>query len=106
MTNFIPHPTNEEYVVFMFHDERMSAFFENKLIENSVKFEKDRDEENDPPRDLFAVRRTRFDQVLQYNYESHGKFRKPLFRNGFWRWFVILFVLILTIIALYANSIS
>lgn len=106
MTNFIPHPTNEEYVVFMFHDERMSEYFRNKLDENKIQYEKDRDDENDPPRDLYAVRRTRFDQVVQYNYESHGKFRKPLLGNAFWRWFVMLFVLILTLIALYANSIS
>lgn len=101
LTNYVPHPSNEEYVVFMFHVNEMADHFEMLLERELIKYEKSIDDDHDPVRTLFAIRRSRLSQALPLNFEAIGKFRKPMINNGFWRWFLIGMVIVLAAFAIY-----
>lgn len=104
LTNYVPHPTNEEYVVFMFHVSEMAAHFEMLLDRELIKFEKSIDDDHEPVRTLYAIRRSRLKQALPLNFEAIGKYRKPMINNGFWRWLLIGFVLVVAALAIYGAS--
>ncbi len=103
LTNYLPHPENPEYAVFMFYQEDMAEFFESKLIEGNIKFEKDKDELNKRPRILYAIRRTRLDEAIRYNFEAHGRYRKPFMKNKGIAWFVVIVFLALIGFLLFAH---
>ncbi len=103
LTNYLPHPDNPEYAVFMFYQKEMADFFETKLIEGNIKFEKDQDELNKRPRTLYAVRRSRLDEAIRYNFEAHGRFRKPLMQSKAGAWFIVILFLALMTFLLYAH---
>ena len=101
LTNFIPHPADKRFVIFMFPDMKMAEFFEEELIREKIPYEKELDEENDPERMLFALKRTYTDRAIKINYLAHGKYRQPTFRTPVWRWIVFILVGVFLAFALY-----
>jgi len=101
LTNYIPHPTNKEYVVFMFHNTEMANYFRELLEREHIKYEMSEDEENRRPRILYAVRRSKMTEVLPLNFEAYGKYRKPMLSNWAFRSFLFILVIVVVGMAIY-----
>jgi hypothetical protein len=97
--NYKKHPTNSNYYVFKFWDNRRAADFEDALKKQSIWFEKDFDEEKEIA--LFAIKQKDLEQVQKINFLVEAKYRKPFISNVFLKWATILFFIIALSFALY-----
>jgi hypothetical protein len=86
--NINEHPTNSKKKVFFYKDIEQAHFFENLLRNESIKFEKQIDEEGDETI-YFGVSTSDFEQVKRLNYLTIGNFRKPFIPDTVLRYFVI-----------------
>ena len=93
-TNWREHPTKKRYFVFFFTSLEQGDHFEILLTENQIWFEKFKDEDQ-PNRPIwFAIGKNDMEQVKYLNNLTLGKYRKPFMPNRIFRWFVIVFAIL------------
>lgn len=96
LPNFNEHPEDPNYLVFSYRHDKMAEYFEERLIEHEIKFEKDKDETNyGKTIYYFAVRQHYRQKVIQLNLETWAKYRSPFFHHrglkiGLWLFMVSL----------------
>ena len=79
VTNHKEHPTNKAYKVFFFYTKQESLYFKSLLVKNQIFFEQGNDQTKKGDIYLFGIRKTDLNKVSKINYETLGKFRKPIF---------------------------
>ena len=89
LKNYRPHPTDSRYTVFIYHDYRMACFFEDRLSENELFFEKDASDSGPNKRWLYAVKNRELEEVKKYNNLAVGMYRKPFIADPILRYAVI-----------------
>ena len=98
ITNYRDHPTNDLYTIYTFHGKEQAAHFEEQLVENSIRFERNNEDEEN--RSHFAIRRVDDHKAIKLNYITVGKFRQPLIKGAVFRWMVILIPLAMVALAI------
>ncbi|MFL2571344.1 MAG: hypothetical protein ACJ0QL_05665 [Parvicellaceae bacterium] len=102
VTNHKEHPTNKAYKVFFFYTKQESLYFKSLLEESQIFFEQGSDQTKKGDIFLFGIRKTDLNKVSKINYETLGKFRKPIFANKKLQFFILglgLFILLITLIS-------
>ena len=97
LTNHKEHPTNSAYKVFFFYNKVQSDYFESKLNEKKIFFEKGTDITKKGEVYLFGIRKTDNKIVSQINYITLGKFRTP-FISKKWAQYAVIFLGLLIIV--------
>lgn len=100
LVNYVPHPTNGNYIVFRFADEKRAKDFENALKSNKIWFEKSSEPGKTRTFYLFGVHNRDYKKVQKINFEVEGQNRGFLVKNGFFRWLVVLFPIAVTVLAI------
>lgn len=97
--HYYEHPTDPNYIIFTLRRKDMADYFENKISEAGIKFEKDTDI-NKQNKKLFhfAILQSSRQKSLELYIETWSKFRKPFFHNPTIK--IILLVLTLTLTTL------
>ena len=107
VTNHKEHPTNKAYKVFFFYSQQECDYFASLLKEKSIFFERGTDQTKRGTIYMFAIRKTDLKKVGDLNYETLGKFRKPIFTNKKLQYFVLglgAFIVLITIISYLMNT--
>ena len=100
LVNYKDHPTNDLYKVLNFNSKEEADLFEQRLIENQHFYEKDVEMHHDKSLYLFAVKNREFSVIQKYNFEVNAAFRKPMIKNPYARWALVLFFFVIMTIAL------
>ena len=106
LVNYVQHPTNEKYVVFRFADPERAADFEQELSVRKIWFEKGEEQGRTRTFILYGIHRKNYKQAQALNFAVEGKHRTFIIKNGFFRWFLVLFSMGLATLALvgYCND--
>ena len=99
MVNYHKHPTDSNYVVYRFKDVNRANYFEKALEAQKIWFERSDPEGDEREFYLIAIHKKHFNRVQRLNFETEGKFKKPLIKNGFFRYFFVLFMIGLIVLA-------
>lgn len=91
LVNYVQHPENKKYIVFRFADEHRAAFFEKKLMDQSIWFEKGEEMKKTTLFRLFAIHGSDFKTVEKINFETEANFKKPLIPTKWLRYSLLLF---------------
>lgn len=80
--HYYEHPTDPNYLIFTLRRKDMADYFEEKISDTGIKFEKDTDI-NRQNKELFhfAVLQSSRQKSLDLYLETWSKFRKPFFSN-------------------------
>ena len=87
---------------FFFYTKQESLYFKSLLEKNQIFFEQGNDQTKKGDIYLFGIRKTDLNKVSKINYETLGKFRKPIFANKKLQFFILglgLFILLITLIS-------
>ncbi|MDX1653460.1 MAG: hypothetical protein R3277_13260 [Brumimicrobium sp.] len=90
LVNYVPHPSNPNYVVFRFADKKRADHFEELLKEKNIWFEKDTEQTKRKFYYLFGVSKRDFRSVQSINFAVESKNRSFLIPNAYFRWLVLL----------------
>lgn len=99
LVNYVQHPTNSKYIVYRFADKVRADDFEKALKEYGVWFEKSQEEGRTRMFYLYAIHRKNYKTVQSLNYAVEGKHRTFIVKNVFFRWFLVLFTIGITVLA-------
>lgn len=99
LVNYVQHPTNSKYIVFRFADKDRAADFEKALKLNDIWFEKGEQQGRTRLFYMYGVHRRDFKKVQSLNFAIEGKHRTFIIKNNFFRWFLILFSVGITVLA-------
>ncbi|MCT4562211.1 MAG: hypothetical protein N4A41_12640 [Crocinitomicaceae bacterium] len=91
LVNYVQHPENSKYIVFRFADMNRAAFFESRLAEKEIWFEKGDEMKRNTNFQLYAIHSTDFKLVEKINYETEAKFKKPIIPSKILRYSLLLF---------------
>jgi hypothetical protein len=89
LLNFHDHPHHPRYMIFSFKNLQQADFFEEKVKDENLFFERHNDQEEGEHVIFFAVKKSDFERVKQINYICLGKYRKPFISDPALRWFVL-----------------
>lgn len=107
VTNCQDHPSNEAYKVFHFFSKEEADYFESLLNEKKISFERDEEFAKEKMMYLFGIHVSDYKKVNKLNYLTIGKYRKPLIKNNFLKWFILLFgfsLLLFALISFFMNK--
>lgn len=93
-TNWREHPSDNRYTVFFFKKKEESDFFENLLKEKAIWYEFNHDDSEPNYHYFFAVNKTNEKEVIKLNHLSIGEFRKPFLQYNFFRYGLIVFMIV------------
>lgn len=88
LTNFRDHPEHKDYIVFHFSQTDRAKFFEEKLQQKQLLFEKN-EEDGPGARTFYAIKKRDFRIASEINDESRLKFRQPFIPDTVLRYFVL-----------------
>jgi len=94
-TNYYRHPTRKNYMIIEYKVIEHADYFESLIKEKKFFYERDEDSKL-----LFAVRLGDFDAVNRLNFETRGKFRKPMIRDKGARWVIVIMGFVLVLFAI------
>jgi hypothetical protein len=77
----------------------MADEFEVLLTRDDIPFERDDNDEYGRYMALFAIKNSYFKQALKLNFLSYGKYRQPLIKDKFLKYFLLLGVLAIIVLA-------
>ncbi len=92
LVNYRNHPSDNRYKVFAFYKEEEAELFESTLNEMKVWFEKDEEDLKGKKLYMFAVDQLNFNKAQKANYKVSAAFRKPIIKNGFLRYGLLIIV--------------
>ena len=75
--NYRKHPSDNKYTVFFFTTPEEGLYFEERLDEEAVVFEKDSEDTGEQVYYLYVIKNNYFKQALNANFLTKAKFRKP-----------------------------
>ncbi|MCW5898922.1 MAG: hypothetical protein KIT10_06595 [Flavobacteriales bacterium] len=96
LTNFDDHPTDPHWLVFRFGDREMADEFMAGLREADIAFEADLDGDMA----LVAVKQRHREAAIRIDYAVLGRHRQPFIGDGWLRWGLLAFTLLLVLLAL------
>ena len=99
LVNYKNHPADNRYKIFAFYKDHEAELFAKTLDEFNLKYEKDTDTVKNETIYLFAIGQKDFHKAQRANFRVSAKFRKPIIKNSFLRYALLLFVLGAIIIA-------
>lgn len=99
LVNYHKHPSDANYVVYRFRDKKRADHFEQLLVKAKIWYERSNPEADEKEYYLIAVHKKNFSKTQKLNYETEGKFKKPLIKIGFLRYFFVLFMIALVALA-------
>jgi hypothetical protein len=104
LANYHTHPEHKDYTIFTFKNKEQGHFFESKLLEENIPFEKAIDEEKQII--MFGIKSTLFAKAQKINADSFAKHKKAFIPDNTIRYTVlgIFFVLVLIAIAGYVKT--
>ena len=82
-------------MVFHYTDEAHANYFDELLTKKGIWFERDKDEDGEVIRYLFAVKKADRKGAISCNFLVKGKFRQKFIPNKWMRFSLLLLVLIL-----------
>lgn len=97
LTNFDDHPTEPTWLVFRFGDRDMGREFVEGLEAAGIPYEANEDDES---MRLIGVKQRYRDAAVRINYAVLGRHREPFIGDGYIRWALIGFTLVLVVLAL------
>lgn len=97
--NFVQHPTNSNYVVFRFGDQKRADDFEVELKATGIWYERDVEMKRTTEVVMFGIHKTDFKKVQNINFSVEGKHKKPLIPFKVLRYGVLIIGLGLLILA-------
>lgn len=100
LINYRRHPENPNYIVFGFNSEREATIFETELNKTKTWFEKDSEPTDDGIIYLFAVLESSMNEANLANGAVKRHTREPMFKNILLRYSLIIFILLLSALAL------
>jgi len=100
LINYRRHPENPNYIVFGFNSEKEAAVFEAELKRTKTFFEYDTEQTEEGIIYLFAVSESSMDEATRANGLVKSTTREPLFKNIFLRYSLIIFILLLSVLAI------
>lgn len=93
LTNWRQHPTQPQYQIFFFKKVEEGKYFEQLLVEHSVKFEISIDEEERGKKKvMIGIHRNDMEKAKELNHLALGEFRKPFLANAIFRYALLVFV--------------
>jgi hypothetical protein len=112
--NFIQHPENKNYIVFRYKDKLRADSFEKYIQEAKIWFEKGEEENKSKHYYMYAIHKQDFTAAQKINFKVEGEHKKPIIKNAFLRYFLLVFSGIILTLALvgfckqqsYLNSVS
>lgn len=100
LVNYVKHPTNPNYIVYRFPDPERAKSFMEKLEEKEIWFEQGEEQVRSKMFTLIGIHKRDFKQSESINYLVEAKHKKPLIPYIGFRYFVVLFGMILLILAI------
>lgn len=100
LINYRRHPENPNYIVFGFNSEREATIFETELNKTKTWFEKDTEPTDDGIIYLYAVSESSMNEANLANGAVKRYTREPMFKNILLRYSLIIFILLLSALAL------
>ncbi|MGB0934129.1 MAG: hypothetical protein ACPGU5_07585 [Lishizhenia sp.] len=101
LVNYVQHPTNPDYIVFRFADIARAETFERELRAQGIWFEKGEEKPRTRTFYLFGVYKRDYKKVQQINFNTEATHRSFLIKNDFFRYFLLLFVLLVVSLAVF-----
>lgn len=96
LVNYVKHPTNPSYIVFRYKDKNRADFFETKLKENNIWFEKDQQMQEGKVSSkivyLYGIHVDDYKKVSKLNYDTEAANRSYLIKNNGFRWILLIVV--------------
>jgi hypothetical protein len=99
MVNYHKHPTDSNYVVYRFRDINRANYFEKRLAEEKVWFERSNPEADEKEFYLIAIHKKNFNKVQRINFDTEAKHKRFLIKNNFLRYFFVLFMVSILVLA-------
>src|SRR5690554_664213 len=99
LVNYVRHPSNPDYVVFRFADEKRANDFEQTLKSKEIWFEKAHEEKKNRTYTLFGIHHKDFDAAQKINYAVEGRNRNFIISNKILRWSLLVFFFTAVILA-------
>jgi len=90
LVNYVRHPTDPNYVVYRFADEKRATDFERELKALKIWYEKGEEEARQKNYILFGVHKRNFERSQRINYAVEASNRNFLIRNRFFRYSLLL----------------
>lgn len=100
LVNYTQHPENKKYIVFRFADINRADFFEARLSEKNIWFEKGEEMKRSTMFHLYAIHSSDFKVVEKINYETEAKFKKPLIPSKILRYSLLFFSAVIMVMTL------
>lgn len=93
LVNFVPHPTDPDYMVFRFADIKRAQDFEKRLTAAKIWFEKGENpsRSKDKVFHLYGVHHRDYKAALQINYDVEASNRNFILKNNILRWSLLIF---------------
>lgn len=101
LVNYVQHPTNPDYIVFRFADITRAETFERELMAQNIWFEKGEEKPRTRTFYLYGIYKRDYKKVQQINFNTEAAHRNFLIKNNFFRYFVLLFMLLVVSLALF-----
>lgn len=90
LVNYVRHPSDPNYVVYRFADEKRAADFERELKALKIWYEKGEEEARHKNYILFGVHKRNFERTQRLNYAVEANNRTFLIRNRVFRYGLLL----------------
>lgn len=104
LVNYTKHPSNPNYIVYRFADEKRAASFEKVLTEKGIWFEKGEEEKRQRTYILIGVHKNDFKHTEKINFEVEAEHKKPFIPFKFFRYFILLISLLAITLAVIGYS--
>lgn len=98
LANYHTHPEYKDFTVFTFKNKEQSYFFESKLLEENIPFEKGIDDEKQII--MFGIKNTLFAKAQKINADSFAKYKKAFIPDNTLRFTMLGIFFILIAIAI------
>lgn len=100
LVNYVKHPTNPDFMVFRFVDKKRADAFEKELKNQKIWFEKAEEQGRSRFYYLYGIHNRNYKKVQIINFQIEGQNRNFIIKNGFLRWFLVLFFLAVSAFAM------
>jgi hypothetical protein len=99
LVNYRQHPTNVNYIVYRFKDIERADTFEENLRKEGLWFERSNPVEDEKQIYMFAVEKKHFQKSQRVNFSTEAKHKKFLIPNNALRYFFVLIMLSILMLA-------
>lgn len=107
LVNYTNHPSNVNYVVFRFADEKRANSFRLLLQEQKIWFEEAQEQKRSMVFHLFGLHKSDFNKGQKINITVESKHKKFIIPGKYFRWIVVIFgvtMIIFAFIGYYING--